>query len=185
MTNLPSNTNYDASYDTGIGKVANAFKDIAKKLGPVAKRNSSDTTTTPLSRVNTALKNLGNISVNYGGNTKYEKFHPAVDIANKIGTPIPFYSGGRVAEVVTGKKQGDPGSGNYVVVVDNQGNRWRYSHLSNSYVKVGDIVQKGQVGMSMGNTGLSYSLSGGTGSHLDLRIKNAVGKYINPLDYIG
>lgn len=127
---------------------------------------------------------LGSITTQYGGSTNYEKFHPAVDIANKMGTPIPAFKGGTVVEVSTGKKQGDKGYGNYVIIKDGEGNKWRYSHLKDEYVKMGQVIPQGSVLGTMGNTGSTYSNSGGDGTHLDLRVMNAYNKYINPTPYI-
>jgi len=128
---------------------------------------------------------LGTISTPYGGSTRYEKFHPGVDIANKIGTPINAFAGGKVTEVDTGFKQGDKGFGNRVIVQDAQGNKHFYSHLYKSYVKVGDIVNPGSLLGQMGATGQTYSLSGtGTGSHLDYRVSDAWNKYMNPMAFL-
>lgn len=142
--------------------------------------------------LSTAVKDIGAVTTQYGGGTAYEKFHPGIDIANKIGTPIPAFAEGTVTKVVTGKKQAkfkdpnDPnkGYGNYVIITDAQGNQHRYSHLENAYVKVGDKVAKGQEVGPMGNSGSTYSNSGGTGAHLDYRIMNAANKYINPQQFI-
>lgn len=193
MADIPQNNSY-SSTGVDINKIVKGFQRAASSLGPRPSKDkavqlevssvSPSNYSSLSSKVSTEISKLGNISVPYGGSTKYEKFHPAVDIANKYGTPVPFYSSGKITEVVTGKRRGDPWSGNYVVVVDDQGNKWRYSHLSSSYVKVGDTVQKGQVGMAMGNSGYTYSPSGGDASHLDLRIKNAYGKYISPYSLI-
>ena len=130
------------------------------------------------------LSKLGTETVGYGGSTKFEQFHPGVDIANKIGTPIGFTSPGEVTDVKTGMKQGDKGYGNYVVVKDQYGQKHRYSHLNQVFVKPGDTVTQGQVGMTMGNSGSSYSTHGGTGSHLDYRIYDLYGRYVNPYKYL-
>lgn len=127
---------------------------------------------------------LGTVTVSPGGSTKYEKTHPGIDIANKIGTNVPTFTSGKVTDVVTGKAQGAPGYGNYVIVSDAQGNKHRYSHLQNSFVKVGQEVSKGAIIGPMGNTGQTYSVSGGTGSHLDYRIRDMYGKYINPWRFL-
>jgi murein DD-endopeptidase MepM/ murein hydrolase activator NlpD len=163
------------AYEIGAQLPRKSF-DVSKyqNLGAMPTAN-----TTPRN-VSTDFAQLGNITTDYGGTTRYEKFHPALDVANKIGTAIPSFSSGTVVEAVTGKKQGDKGYGNYVIVKDNQGNSWRYSHLNNAFVKVGSQVAKGAVIGEMGNTGSAYSTSGGTGSHLDLRIKNAYNKYVSP-----
>jgi len=127
---------------------------------------------------------LGTVTTRYGGSTNYEKFHPGVDIANKIGTPIKSFTPGTVTSVVGGKKQGDKGYGNYVEITDAQGNRQRYSHLQGAYVKVGQKIPKGYTIAGMGNTGSTYSTSGGTGSHLDYRIWDTYNRYVNPTKYI-
>lgn len=193
MADIPQNKTYKAQ-TLDMGKVATGFKNIAARMGPRQRTAPPRQRTSAASTINkykdlsgqvsTELQKLGRISVPYGGSTKYEDYHPAIDIANKYGTPIPFYSSGKVTEVVRGKKQGDPWSGNYVVIVDNQGNSWRYSHLSNSYVQVGDIVSKGDVALEMGDSGYTYSPSGGDASHLDLRIRDAYGKHVNPMNYL-
>ncbi len=127
---------------------------------------------------------LGTVTVPYGGSTRYEKFHPGVDIGNKIGTPIPAFASGKVTDVQRGKVQGDKGYGNYVIITDELGNKHRYSHLSQDFVKLGDYIEKGQTPFRMGNSGSSYSTSGGTGSHLDYRIKNMYDKWVNPSQFI-
>lgn len=130
-----------------------------------------------------SFKSLGAITTPYGGQTRFEASHPAIDIANKIGTPVPAFSGGVVTDVVSGKKQGDKGYGNYVVVTDAQGNKHRYSHLYKSFVRVGQRVSRGgRVGL-IGNSGQTYSTSGGTGAHLDYRIMDAYNKYVNPMRF--
>jgi len=127
---------------------------------------------------------LGTITTQYGSSTKFEGNHPGVDIANKIGTQIPSFEGGKVLRVDQGFKQGDKGFGNSVIVQDAQGNKFRYSHLNKSYVKVGDVLSRGQVLGEIGNSGSTYSTSGGTGSHLDLRIRDAYGKLVDPLSFL-
>jgi len=130
---------------------------------------------------------LGAVTTSFMGSTKYEPggTHKGIDIANSMGTPIPAYSGGKVTEVVSGKKQGDPAYGNYIKIIDNQGKEWRYSHLYGEYVKVGDEIKPGQVIGSMGNTGQTYSTSGGDASHLDLRVFDTFKKlFVDPSAYI-
>jgi murein DD-endopeptidase MepM/ murein hydrolase activator NlpD len=137
----------------------------------------------PSAKFQNLIRNLGAMTTPWGGTTKFEKFHPALDVANKKGTPIPAFTGGVITSVVTGKKQGEKGYGNYVIVTDAQGNRHRYSHLHQSYVQVGQKVLPGQKLGAMGNTGSTYSTSGGDGTHLDYRITDARNKYINPNEF--
>ena len=132
--------------------------------------------------------NLGSVTTPYGGSTRYEKFHPAIDIANKMGTPIPAFKGGKVVEVSTGKKQGDKGYGNYIIIKDEGGNKWRYSHLKDEYVQMGQYVKQGDIISTMGNSGSTYSAHGRTdpaaGTHLDIRILNSYAKYVDPTKYV-
>jgi len=86
-----------------------------------------------------------------------------------------------VVESVTGQgERTGKGYGNYIIVQDANGNRYRYSHLSQNLVPIGSQVSPGQVLGRAGNTGAAYSVSGGTGSHLDFRAQNASGSYIDP-----
>ncbi len=130
------------------------------------------------------ISDMGTITTPFMGSTRSEAEHPGIDIANKIGTAIKAFAPGVVKEVVTGKKQGDKAYGNYVVVEDPYGAKHRYSHLSQSYVRVGDRINAGDDIASMGATGNTYSTTGGTGSHLDYRIRDAAGIYLNPYSYL-
>lgn len=191
---LPENI----SYAPFLGKMSDVALSVGKALGP-RKRSPKAIDVSRFGGVTSAIKSgasrpkqyippsmkkLGILTVDYGGSTRYEKVHNALDIANKIGTPIPSWTGGRVSDVVTGKKQGDPGFGNFVIVTDSQGNKHRYSHLQSSYVNIGDEIKRGRVIGGMGNTGQTYSASGkGTGSHLDLRVRDLWNNYINPRQF--
>ncbi len=130
------------------------------------------------------ISSMGTITTPFGGGTKFEHFHPGIDIANKIGTSIKAFSPGIVKEVVTGLKKGDKGYGNYIIVEDPYGNKHRYSHLSQSFVQVGAPIKAGANIGAMGATGSTYSTSGGTGSHLDYRIRDAAGRYLDPFTYL-
>lgn len=146
--------------------------------------NVSNSTPQMAGNLSTDFNKLGVETTKWGDATKFEKFHPGIDIANKIGTPIPAFAEGTVTAVDTGHKQGDKAFGNTITVTDAQGNKVRYSHLSQSYVKVGQKVNPGQEVGTMGNSGQTYSNSGGTGSHLDLRIVDAFNQYVNPNTYL-
>lgn len=122
----------------------------------------------------------GTLTTNYGESTKYEKVHPGIDIAGKQGTNIPAMKSGKVV----GVENKNTGFGNSILVQDAQGNVWRYSHLKQNFVKTGQTIQAGQSIGTMGNTGNSYSSSGGDGSHLDLRVSSAAKKFLNPLSLI-
>lgn len=132
------------------------------------------------------LTRIGKITVPYGGATRYESFHPGIDVANIKGTQIKSPVSGVVKNVVNGKKQGDNGFGNYATIKSANGDEHKLSHLNIAYVKKGDITQAGKTSIGeLGNSGASYSPSGrGDGSHLDYRIISAYRKYKNPYMYL-
>ncbi|KKQ53905.1 MAG: Peptidase M23 family protein [Candidatus Falkowbacteria bacterium GW2011_GWC2_38_22] len=98
--------------------------------------------------------------------------HYAIDIANKVGTPLYAADAGTVELAGWGK-----GYGNQIVIDHGGGKKTRYAHLSKFNVEKGDVVTKGQTIGGMGSTGWS------TGSHLHFEII-INGKKYNPLDYI-
>lgn len=104
--------------------------------------------------------------------TGRKEFHPALDIANRAGTPIVAPADGVVRFV--GKK----GLLGKAVVIDHgHGVITRYGHLGEGLVKKGEKVKRGDVIAKMGNTGRS------TGPHLhyEIRLK---GVPVNPQNYI-
>ncbi len=180
------NTLYKSMADTAFGLAktlpsrsskavdVNRYKNIP---AAVNRTGATSNTATPAS-----LKNLGTVTVPYGGSTKFESFHHGTDIANVTGTKIPAFQGGTVTSVQTPSQSG--GFGNSIIITDTKGDKWRYSHLNNSYVKVGEQIGTGSVIGEMGNTGNVYSETGGSGSHLDLRIQDIYGKYISPFSLL-
>jgi len=123
------------------------------------------------------LKKLGDLTTSFGGRTRNDSNHQGIDIANKNGTIIPAMEDG----IITGVGSKNDGSGNVAILKDKNGNMQQYSHLKNALVKPGTIVKRGTPIAQMGSSGNSYSPSNGDSSHLDLRIVNAYGRYINPL----
>lgn len=135
----------------------------------------------PLSK----FKNLGVMTVPYGGETTQENFHPGVDFANDIGTPIPAMVDGQVVEAESGHVRGENNFGNSVTIRDANGDNHQFHHLHTVGVKPGQMVRKGEQVATMGNTGATYSQSGkGDGTHLDYRIVSAYGQYKNPMMYL-
>ena len=102
----------------------------------------------------------------------YSWRHSAVDIANKVGTPIYAADSGVVEYIGWGK-----GYGNQIVIDHGGGKKTRYAHLSKFYCGKGDKVSKGESIGAMGSTGWS------TGSHLHFEVMINGTKY-NPLNYI-
>jgi murein DD-endopeptidase MepM/ murein hydrolase activator NlpD len=129
-----------------------------------------------------SLDNLGPITTSFGETTKFEKSHKGMDIGFTGPTAIPILNSGVVESVHGGQHPQDmSGYGNYVIIRDPNGNKWRYSHLDSFTLKPGDQVNAGETGKIIGgNTGSVYSLHGGGGYHLDLRIADMYGKYLDP-----
>lgn len=185
-TQLPQNQTYKGLTDTayGLGASLNKAEQRFKNIVPAIKSAQASQASVPLSE---RFKNLGTLTTPYMGSTKFESAHPGVDLAAAPETPIPAVAPGTVTDVRTGQVQGSPDFGNYVIVTDAQGNKFRYSHLSSKYVpiKVGQQINAGDILGGMGNSGQTYSNSGGTGTHLDLRIKNLYDQYVDPMKYLG
>lgn len=100
--------------------------------------------------------------------------HPGVDIANKVGTPIYAADDG---VVITAQGGWNGGYGNTIVIDHGGGKKTRYGHASKLFVKVGEVVEKGENIAAMGSTGRS------TGPHLHFEVMINGAKY-NPLNYI-
>jgi len=194
MAAIPENTSYqkmDAVFPNMVKSAYKVAEAMPKMKSPkavdvsqyqnVANTMSKYESPTDVSYKYGSQVGPGTVSVPYGDSTRFESFHPGVDIANAIGTPVQSFTGGVVTDVVTGRKQGDKGYGNSIVVTDTAGNKHRYSHLYQTFVKIGQQVPAGYNLATMGNTGSTYSASGkGTGSHLDYRVLDIYGKFINP-----
>ncbi len=99
--------------------------------------------------------------------------HTAIDIANRVGTPVVAADDGYVVSAGT-----DTWGYGVQIVIDHGNGFWtRYAHLSKLYVTAGDIVKKNQRIADMGNTGRS------TGPHLHFEIiKDRTMR--NPLTYL-
>ncbi len=104
----------------------------------------------------------------------YSWRHHAIDIANRIGTPIYAAADGVVIIAAYGW---NGGYGNTIIIDHGNGIRTRYGHASKLFVKVGERVKKGENIAAMGSTGHS------TGPHVHFEvIVNGVRR--NPLNYV-
>lgn len=109
-----------------------------------------------------------------GGNT-----HKGVDIETPSGSPIYAVSDGTIG---FSDDAGDwnSGYGNLVILgTDVGGFKVYYAHLSESLVKAGDHVTKGQLLGYTGNTGNS------TGPHLHLEVRSPQNAVIDPDKFFG
>jgi murein DD-endopeptidase MepM/ murein hydrolase activator NlpD len=100
-------------------------------------------------------------------------FHEGVDIAAKPNTKVYSSMSGKVVEI----KYSKFGYGNKIVIKNSAGFEILFAHLSNNiYVKKNQIVTKGQLIATTGNTGTS------TGPHLHYEIRKQ-DKLKDPLGY--
>jgi murein DD-endopeptidase MepM/ murein hydrolase activator NlpD len=99
--------------------------------------------------------------------------HPAIDIANKTGTPVYAAADGVVE--VAGWNSG--GYGNMILIDHPNGMKTRYGHASKLLVSAGDEVKRGQVIMLMGETGHA------TGPHVHFEVYVGSTR-VNPLNYV-
>lgn len=102
----------------------------------------------------------------------YGRWHGAIDIANRQGTPILAADAGTVTFAGW-----SGGLGNAIQIDHGDGFATAYAHLYSINVQVGQRVDKGELIGLMGTTGHS------TGPHLHL-IFTYQGGVINPLDYL-
>ena len=111
----------------------------------------------------------GDVISRFGWRWGGSDFHPGIDIANNIGTPIVATADGTVVE--SGWNSG--GYGYLVKISHSNGIETLYAHNSDLVVSAGTVVKKGQVIAYMGNTGFS------TGPHLHYEVR-VNGTAVNP-----
>lgn len=99
--------------------------------------------------------------------------HTGIDIDGDFADSIIASAAGRVVEAGWNSS----GYGLQIVIDHLDGRKTRYAHSSKLFVKVGDVVKKGQVIAMVGTTGRS------TGTHLHFEVY-VNGKRRNPLAYI-
>jgi len=100
------------------------------------------------------------------------KMHEGLDIATRAGTPIIAPADGRVTFVGV-----ESGYGKLMVIDHGYGVISRYGHNSEIFVRVGDVVKRGQKVSAVGSTGRS------TGPHLHYEVR-VNGVPVNPKNYI-
>lgn len=121
------------------------------------------------------------ISSSFGWRTHpilgYQRFHAGSDIAAPMGTPVVAPLSGRVT---VASFLG--GYGLSVVLSHGDGTqKTLYAHLSETFVKPGEVVRQGEVIGRVGSTGLS------TGPHLHFEVReyrNGQWMALNPKDFL-
>jgi len=113
----------------------------------------------------------GYLTSSYG--ERWNSFHKGIDIGGTIGDDVLVALDGEV----TYAEFNNGGYGNLIIVKHDNDMTTYYGHLDKLYVKVGDLVKKGDIIGELGNTGFS------TGPHLhfELRVNN---NPVDPYDYI-
>ncbi|MCF7830819.1 peptidoglycan DD-metalloendopeptidase family protein [Candidatus Gracilibacteria bacterium] len=106
----------------------------------------------------------------------FHKGHYAIDISNKLNTPIYAAAGGKIIKADDGWNYG---YGNHIIVDHGNDVQTLYAHLNTIKVNIGDEIKTGQLVGLMGNSGRVF---GPTGIHLhfELRIR---GRKVNPNNY--
>ena len=115
----------------------------------------------------------GVVTSPYGLRWGGSDFHPGIDIANDMGTPIVATADGIVE--YAGWNAG--GYGNMVDINHGNGLMTRYGHASQVVVTVGQSVKRGQLIAYMGSTGFS------TGPHVHYEV-HVNGQRVNPISYL-
>lgn len=115
----------------------------------------------------------GVVSSPYGLRWGGTDFHPGMDIANDMGTPIVATADGVVE--YAGWNSG--GYGNMVDINHGNGIMTRYGHASQVVVSTGQQVKRGQLIAYMGSTGFS------TGPHVHYEV-HINGNRVNPISYL-
>ena len=115
----------------------------------------------------------GEVTSPYGLRWGGTDFHPGMDIANDMGTPIVATADGVVE--YAGWNSG--GYGNMVDINHGNGIMTRYGHASQVVVSTGQQVKRGQLIAYMGSTGFS------TGPHVHYEV-HVNGQRVNPISYL-
>nr|WP_304082134.1 peptidoglycan DD-metalloendopeptidase family protein [Mitsuokella multacida] len=115
----------------------------------------------------------GEVSSPYGLRWNGSDFHPGIDIANDMGTPIVATADGTVT--TAGWNAG--GYGNMVDIDHGNGITTRYGHAMQVVVSAGQHVRRGQIIAYMGSTGFS------TGPHVHYEVR-VNGQAVNPVSYL-
>lgn len=100
------------------------------------------------------------------------RFHSGIDLAARVGDPVMAMAAGRITF------SGWQGGYGYIVEVDHgNGYRTKYAHNSKLLVRVGQLVEVGQVVAKAGSTGRS------TGAHLHVEVWKA-GRAVDPRPFL-
>ena len=154
-------------------KAANSAAAAISASGIMSTNSFAFGTSTVGSNVPSIWPTTGVVTSPYGLRWGGSDFHPGIDIANDMGTPILATADGIVE--YAGWNSG--GYGNMVDINHGNGIMTRYGHGSQVVVAAGQHVVRGQVIMLMGSTGFS------TGPHVHYEV-HVNGQRVNPISYL-
>ena len=140
---------------------------------PVSQNAFAFGTASVSSSVPAIWQTTGVVTSPYGLRWGGSDFHPGIDIANDMGTPIVATADGIVE--YAGWNSG--GYGNMVDINHGNGIMTRYGHASQVVVSTGQYVKRGQIIALMGSTGFS------TGPHVHYEV-HVNGQRVNPISYL-
>lgn len=100
--------------------------------------------------------------------------HPGLDLLAETGTNVLATGNGKVEEVHLDDIPG--GSGTYILIDHGKGYKTRYSKLSTAAVRLGQLIQQGQIIGQVGKTGSSVA------PHLHYEVFVA-GKRVDPVKF--
>ncbi len=164
MAAVPDMTPDMIIVDGGFGYASSAVTLDLSKFGGNPSANPNMPSIWPTNGVVTSPYGL-----RWGGTD----FHPGIDIANDLGTPIIATADGVVE--YAGWDSG--GYGNMVDINHGNGIMTRYAHASQVVVTAGQYVKRGQLIAYMGSTGFS------TGPHVHYEVQ-VNGQRVNPISYL-
>ena len=154
-------------------QAANSAASAIAASGIMSTNSFAFGTSTAGSNVPSIWPTTGVVTSPYGLRWGGSDFHPGIDIANDMGTPILATADGIVE--YAGWNSG--GYGNMVDINHGNGIMTRYGHASQVVVATGQHVTRGQIIALMGSTGFS------TGPHVHYEI-HVNGQRVNPISYL-
>ena len=102
------------------------------------------------------------------GEDRGDYLHQGIDFDGKKGDPIYSAAGGKV--IYAGYSET---AGNEIIIQHSDNVLTRYAHLDEIHIKEGQVVGRGEVIGTMGNTGTVYAregVAGGDGTHLHFEV---------------
>ena len=164
VATVPNTTPDMIVIDGGFGYASSAVTLDLSKFGGTPSANPNMPSIWPTNGVVTSPYGL-----RWGGTD----FHPGIDIANDLGTPIIATADG----VIDYAGWDSGGYGNMVDINHGNGIMTRYAHASQVVVTAGQYVKRGQLIAYMGSTGFS------TGPHVHYEVQ-VNGQRVNPISYL-